>query len=305
MNIPFNEASLHEDFTSGKSPIIHNNIITDFTLLLHNLLKKHILEFILTDSDFSFYGIPLIISWLNNQNTDKEYKRILANMLANHIQNTSVQNSLNISVDENIYPSKGAFYAHSSQKFYMLSCKTHFFWKQDYCIIPHSDVKIYQIQSADADYLLDIYRKEIKDQIKTGKELLNNWEKLFPNLIKCDSIDECLRFENDLDRIKAYLDKLSAFQKYFAAKTRSYMASDLPFYGLTAASTEGKSTKNKPLCQKEHEYILPNGEKKNFWNHLKFNVKRIPLRIHFLPKDLNTCYIGYIGTHLSISGESH
>lgn len=305
MNIPFNEASLHEDFTSGKSPIIHNNIITDFTLLLHNLLKKHILEFILTDSDFSFYGIPLIISWLNNQNTDKEYKRILANMLANHIQNTSVQNSLNISVDENIYPSKGAFYAQSSQKFYMLSCKTHFFWKQDYCIIPHSDVKIYQIQSADADYLLDIYKKEIMNKIKKGIELLNNWNILFPNLIKCNNVDECLQFENDPDRIKAYLDKLYAFQKYFAAKTRSYMASDLGCHGLTAASTEGKSTKNNRLCKKEHEYILPNGEKKQFWDHLKFKVNREELRIHFLPKDLNYCYIGHVGEHLAISSMTH
>lgn len=305
MNIPFNEASLHEDFISKQSSTTNNNIITDFALLLHSLLKKHLLESILTDSDFSFYGIPLINLWINNPNTDKEHKRILANMLANHVKDVSMQASLKLTVEGVDYHSKGACYAHFSQKLYMLSCKTHSIWEQDYCFIPHSDIRIYQIQSADADYLLDIYRKEIKDQIKTGKELLNNWEKLFPNLIKCDSIDECLRFENDLDRIKAYLDKLSAFQKYFAAKTRSYMASDLPFYGLTAASTEGKSTKNKPLCQKEHEYILPNGEKKNFWDHLKFNVKRIPLRIHFLPKDLNTCYIGYIGTHLSISGESH
>ena len=305
MIIPFNEASLHEDFTSGKSPIINNNIITDFTLLLHNLLKKRILKFILTDSDFSFYEIPLINSWFSDQNTDKEYKRILANMLANHIQNVSVQTPLKMSVDGSIYYSKGAFYAQSSQKLYMLNCKTHLFWEQDYYVIPHSNVKIYQIQSADADYLLDIYRKEIINQIKNGIELLNNWKILFPNLIKCDNVDECLQFENDSDRIKAYLDKLYAFQKYFAAKTRSYMASDLGRYGLTAASTEGKSTKNNRLCQKEHECILPNGEKKNFWDHLKFKVNRQQLRIHFLPKDLNTCYIGYVGEHLAISSMTH
>jgi hypothetical protein len=135
-------------------------------------------------------------------------------MLANHVKGVSMQASLKLPVEDVDYYSKGAYYAQFSQKLYMLSCKTHPTWKQNYCVIPHS-IKIYQIQSADDGYLLDIYKKEISDQIKTGKELLNNWQKLFPNLIKCDNINECLQSENDLARIKAYLEKAQCFSKIF------------------------------------------------------------------------------------------
>lgn len=147
-------------------------------------------------------------------------------------------------------------------------------------------------------------RERQQASINTGKEIIENHDRVFPSVILCDKAKEQLSSGIDcllLEQIKTSFNCLSTFaEKWQEGIIEQYSHSALRDLGLNhEVSGESDSVLNSPKLRKYREFRLPTGEKKLFENHIKFKSKQF--RLYFLP-DVHekVFYVGYIGSHLPL-----
>lgn len=150
-------------------------------------------------------------------------------------------------------------------------------------------------------------RDSQQESIVSGQELWKHRNELFPNLGFCGDTQFQLKNwsigETELKQVKNSLFLLDEFcNKWNEGCFKNYSHKDLRDLGLKRdlrlnVSGESETVNNNPEMRNEREFSLPNGERKFFENHIKFNNG---IRIYFYHNtDEKRIYIGYIGKHLS------
>lgn len=147
-------------------------------------------------------------------------------------------------------------------------------------------------------------QEKVQRQIRSGKELLEQSQTVYPYLCFCDKSQEQLRTwlypVNLLEQVKNALNVLNTFAEYWRdGRIAGYTHDELHRLGLkNNVSGESESVRNNPKLKRAREFYLPTGEKAFFEYHVKFPRG---IRMHFfVPPENHTVFIGYIGQHLPL-----
>ena len=137
-----------------------------------------------------------------------------------------------------------------------------------------------------------ICEQELRCSFRTGSDILERKEDLFPNLIFCKNAGKQLKYENDAINISQISRKLLELQNYFSRADNIFDKNQ-----LNNATPESQETLK--TFSEDHTFDLPNGEKRIFSWHIRFTGKYAG-RIFFEPDAPNKkCYIGHIGGKLN------
>jgi hypothetical protein len=147
-------------------------------------------------------------------------------------------------------------------------------------------------------------QKTLQDSIRSGQDILQQQETLYPRLCFCGKSPDQLRswsYPRDvLSQIKGALAVLNTFAEHWhEGRVSGYTHKALRELGLeNRVSGESNSVKVNSTYRQKRIFFLPTGEKILFENHIKFGRG---IRMHFFanPKD-RIVFIGYIGKHLPI-----
>ncbi|MCI5150865.1 MAG: hypothetical protein D3916_16030 [Candidatus Electrothrix sp. MAN1_4] len=147
-------------------------------------------------------------------------------------------------------------------------------------------------------------QEKVHQQIRSGKELLEQSQALYPCLCFCGRSQEQLRRwyypTSLLEQVKNALNVLNTFaENWQNGCVARYTHDELRRLGLkNNVSRESESVRNNPKLKKAREFYLPTGEKAFFEYHVKFPRG---IRMHFFVQPENqTIFIGYIGEHLPL-----
>ncbi|WLE98273.1 MAG: hypothetical protein QTN59_05435 [Candidatus Electrothrix communis] len=147
-------------------------------------------------------------------------------------------------------------------------------------------------------------QEKVQRRIRSGRELLEQSQALYPRLCFCGKSQEQLRAWpypiSLLEQVKDALNILNNFaEDWREGRVSQYTHDTLRELGLqNEVSGESKSIKQDPKLKKIREFYLPTGEKAFFENHVKFGRA---IRMHFFVQPENhTFFIGYIGSHLPL-----
>ncbi len=139
--------------------------------------------------------------------------------------------------------------------------------------------------------------------IRSGKDIWNNHEELFPNLEFCGKVQGQLCSWSHrisiLKQVRNALDCLDKFsEQWQEGQFQDYSHDTLRSLGLTQEVTgESISCFNDPKRRAERTFYLNNGYPEYFENHIKL-AHGFGLHFFANAKD-KAIYIGYIGPHLS------
>jgi hypothetical protein len=169
---------------------------------------------------------------------------------------------------------------------------------QDDSSITKEDFEVYNISNEETvKYNKFKIREFLLLNFNSGKELLNNADKIFHCLKFCDNavkqIQNLYGTERYFDEIKRHFmilnDTMSECTGTFRPDTIQY------------ADFESEPTMHSKKCQAQRTFKCPDGKSRIFWEHSK--LKAANIRIHFI-SDPNTknVLIGYVGEHLSTAG---
>lgn len=143
-------------------------------------------------------------------------------------------------------------------------------------------------------------QEKLAKRIRSGKELLEQAQQLYPCLRFCGKAEEQLRNwvhpTNFLEQVREALAVLNTFVEYWAeGRVTGYTHDTLRQLGLRH-EVSGESSTVKEKFRQAREFHLPSGEKTLFENHIKFSQG---IRVYFLVhSDEHIVFIGYIGKHL-------
>lgn len=281
--------------------------------MLKQLDKGRILNKLIIYEDFDFKNNMHVVNWLSKASRSKEEKiwfyRFLDRVLL-YAEKPEIDEVF-FNIQKQKIPSIGACLAIINNHQGVINARTDDFfaqktsnalhcWVDDNCDIQEDlvEVKHFFCESQISD-LSSLDKNDKKNNISSGQDLWEQWEVLFPNLIKCGDVKENLYSHSNKYHIDLVVERLNVLQNYFAEKRKPYFYKDLIDLGLNV-SDETPKTKDSSICEEDHTFILPNGEKEVFWLHIKFNTD-VLVRLHFKPKDMNHCYIAHIGRHLKTS----
>lgn len=148
-------------------------------------------------------------------------------------------------------------------------------------------------------------RQQRNSLVKSGKEILEKQEQLFPNLTFCGTAPQQLNqwsaSKTILEQVKESLLSLNSFCEKWADETYdSYRHELLREVGLNhKVSGESDTVKRDPRLKGQREFWLPEGRKEFFENHVKLSNG---YRLHFFPENhTKHIYVGHIGPHLKLS----
>lgn len=166
-----------------------------------------------------------------------------------------------------------------------------------------------EITNLYSEKVLDTQEKKLRSllssKILKGKELLAEWNKLFPFLIHCGRVREQLsswyHSPTVMAQVKESLAVLnSCAQQWKASGYGVYSNKHLRDLGLNhEVSGESLTVSNNPALRKQRKFWLPSGTKEYFENHIKLTKG---FRIYFLMHHTtHNVYVSYIGKHLDLS----
>jgi hypothetical protein len=141
--------------------------------------------------------------------------------------------------------------------------------------------------------------------VKSGKELFDMQEQLFPNLTFCGTAPQQLNqwsaSKTILEQVKESLSSLNSFCEKWADETYDrYRHELLQEVGLNhKVSGESDKVMKDPRLRRQREFWLPEGRKEFFENHVKLSNG---YRLHFfVDNQAKHIYVGHIGPHLKLS----
>ena len=310
MYIPFNETSIDKDFICNLSFQDTNHIIYELISIIKESREKKIIDGIILNSSTIPECVPFFTDWLADKKVDREVRMTLRTLLACFFsQNEEPLSDASVIYNDKQYSSKGAALAIDTKCNYILNCQTNEFWKQK--------SNIFKCETLDEEGKLISFSKELiqlfdinslnsikltnkfiaYSKISSGQDLWEQWDYLFPNLIKCDNIKHCLYDNPERNHIQKVIEQLDLLQQYFSSLQGKFSLKELKTLGIDV-SDESDSVKNNPKLRALRLFTLPDGSRDYFYYHVKFFGK-FETRLHFLPiPNSSKCYFGYIGKHL-------
>jgi len=287
---------------------------------------NEIVKFIKTIKDSNVEGIILsmdmyswIISvhynlneWFSDRNIPREYKQFLRVYLGKYtqlVEKTGDLCELKFILDSTEYVSDGALVA-AKNSHPLLSIATKKPWIDNIltgvlyeidedgndgtCQVELRNVSLISTSSDIKKIVGDIEY----ESISSGYDLWAQREKIFPNLVFCESVKDQLYNDPERFHIIRVMERLNLLDKYFSSCDSHYD----PISIGTNARTESETVKTNPRLKELRKFRLPSCEERYFFDHISFTGKYTGGRIHFLPDCPNRkCYIGYIGRHLPTS----
>ncbi|MGL1934237.1 MAG: hypothetical protein OCD01_04435 [Fibrobacterales bacterium] len=152
---------------------------------------------------------------------------------------------------------------------------------------------------------IDNLIKQRNDLIKSGKQIVEQRNTFFTNVIFCgDSVQQLQYWSANktlLEQVKESITVLNKFSDLWKIGTyQAYNKEALQQEGLNhRVSGESETVLNTPNLRAEREFWLPTGVKKIFDNHVKLSNG---YRLHFYPcNESKNIYVGHIGPHLNLS----
>lgn len=313
MYLPFNEACMNFDFFQNEDDKVIDSRLYHFFQLLNKLNKKKLLDALVVFKDFDFRNNTFFKKWLEDPKRKKDERRWFYSFLERSVQYVDQFSSEEVffDIDSKKYNSVGACCAVVQKKYGIVNVSSNSHWMETVanvcfrsldgnCDIQESSTSVKQIyDDSQIEQLVPLNRSEKIKNISSGQDLWDQWEIFFPNLIKCGDVEKDLRNHPNKYHIDLVIKRLEILQNYFANKTKSFNLQDLIDLGLEVSN---ESRKTKELCKESHTFKLPDGKSELFWLHAKFNTD-VLVRLHFLPKDMNYCYVAHIGEHLLTSSD--
>lgn len=310
MYVPFNESSIDDDFINTLSFQDRNSVISEFISIIKESREKKILNGIILTASTIIENAPFIVDWLNNPRIDRDDKTALRTLIGCFFfQSEEPLSEAKIIYNEKQYSSKGAALAIDTKCNNILNCPSNIFWKQTkntfVCDTISEEGELISftkelIQLFDLDSLNSVKirnKLEAYATITSGQDLWEQWDNLFPNLIKCNNTKDCLYKNPEKYHIIKIIEQLDLLQEYFSKHQGLFTFDSVKQVGIEA-SDESITVKHDPELKKERLNTLPDGSQKYFFYHTKFWGK-FETRLYFYPiQGTNKCYIGYIGKHL-------
>lgn len=310
MYIPFNEISIDKDFVGELSFQDTNHIIYEFISIIKESREKKIIDGVILNSSTVLECMPFFSDWLADKKSNREDRMTLRTLIGCFFSQTEEPLSeMKISYNNKQYSSKGAALAIDTKCNYILNCQTNEFWKQknnrffgdtineegEFISFSKELIQLFDINSLNSIKLTNKFITYSK--ISSGQDLWEQWDNLFPNLIKCDNIKHCLYDNPERNHIQKIIEQLDLLQHYFETLQGSFSLNELKTLGIDV-SDESDSVKNNSKLSELRLFTLPDGSREYFYYHVKFFGK-FETRLHFLPiPNSSKCYVGYIGKHL-------
>jgi hypothetical protein len=159
---------------------------------------------------------------------------------------------------------------------------------------------LYQLEGIEK--ILDALQKENDSFLFSIKDLIQNINKLYPHIIFCDTMMQCLKKwsypETIFTQTKEILRLLDSFvEKWKTDDALFYSEKAIRDFGLNhEVSGESDTVKNNPKLKNMRTFYLPDGRKLFFEQHIKLTNG---FRLYFYPDMAQKLiYIGYVGPHL-------
>lgn len=313
MNIFFNDGTLDDLCTRDLELEKAKNKFSDFVITIYKLKQSLPVNNLFFQNDF--ITLPICKSytvndWLMDKTINFNHRQFFRTILgkANLINKSDIEYEAKIKYGEREINSSGCAYAASySDKPVVISVLTNDFWDKDKFNILlfylNDSAEIIEIgktiNNISSKTDINSFEKEkidsIYNNISSGQDFWELKEKLFPNLIFCDSVRKQVYEDCEKCHIIKVIEKLKKMQSYFENEHVQYNPKEL---GMEAR-TESDSVKNDNDLKNERLFKMPSGEERYFFDHIGFTGKYTGGRIYFLPDVKNKkCYIGYIGRHL-------
>lgn len=313
MDISFNDGSLDKLFVEKNDKEKAKKEFEKFVEQINNLKKNKIIDNMFASNEMLDYPIVrgyTINDWLADKTINSNHRQFFRAFLgkAIYIDSNNVSSEVKIKYLKYEIDSLGcAFSMEYSTQPTVISVLSNEFFVSD--ILPirysyldnesdiHEEENVIKNLSAETNIenILEEEKTSLFSNIASGQDFWENREKMFPNLIFCDSVKKQVYEDCEKYHIVKVIERLNKMQEYFAGNHTQYNPKEL---GMEAR-TESDSVKNDDELKQLRLFKLPSGEKKYFFDHIGFTGKYTGGRIHFLP-DVNNqrCYIGYIGRHL-------
>jgi len=310
MNFSINEVSWDSCFTKNYSKEEMGKIFKDFLLLLRDLKKEKKLDSIVSVTNI--FGVYLlenysVIEWIEDIKPNKDLHMLALSLLKQIIVFDDYEGEF-VFKDFDKCECKGALYVIENDDINgIISLITDEIWKKSILegkykryntnfskLIENNErIKNYSSETNIAQIVLEEQENSFKE-LSSTRDLWEKRDKLFPNLIFCDSVKKQLYQKSDKYLVLSIAKRLKRMQEYFMEEHESYSPVELGYN----ARTESESVKNSSDLKRKRLFILPTGKEEYFFDHISFNAQ-YEGRIHFLPDVQNKrCYIGYIGEHL-------
>lgn len=166
-----------------------------------------------------------------------------------------------------------------------------------------SEIRNFYSFSVFEQYLPEL-RKQRNAALRSGKEIVNQLDTLFPRIELCGKAKQQLTNWSAsttlLSQVKDSLLVLSQFaMKWNDGEFIEYTADTLRDIGLSfKVSGESTTVRSTPKLRKQREFWLPTGKQAFFEQHVKMSSG---YRLHFYPDaECKQIYVGYIGSHLKL-----
>ena len=310
MILTFNELSAQT--TSLSSQYDAQQLILGFASFCQKLDKINAIDDIIFPSNF--YSISLydgygISQWLFDRNVSQQHRQFFKRFLdkyRNSFDGNSTEGEFSVSIDGTDHNSISCAFA-LEREHTLFSLATHVFWKSNsisgkYVFfdqdeeIKNEQRSVDNISTITSETDIDqIQRDKILKGISSGQDLWEAREKLYPNLVLCNSVKDQLYRDSEKFHILAVMKRLQHLQNYFSQYHEKYDPDELGF----GARTESETVKKSSDLSDKRKFRMPDGTESYFFDHIGFAGKYSAGRIHFLPDCENRCcYIGYIGQHL-------
>lgn len=259
-----------------------------------------------------------IQDWFQDKQVKAQHKSFLRSFKGLHCEticSTSFQDAINenecsevflLDAENQRHPFFGGIIAHSNS-YPLTSMLCHPHWKQtllagekDYLDEQSDEICSCELQFDnihEEDQLLHManqYEEEIFEQISSGQDLWEKRERLFSNIIFCDSVKADLYSIPSKGHIDNVIKKLRILDKYLEDYHGSFSHEELKLGSRPESSSVQKDSKLKNM----RRFKLPNGSYEYFMDHMNVTTSFVG-RIHFFMDNAEgKCYIGYIGKHL-------
>lgn len=315
MDISFNEASLHENFSQNKEKSTARMEFDKFVALVQLLKKRDLMDTLFLPPNISECALVngyTVHDWLNEHEptVPQTHRQFFRSCLgrASYIKKDDIEGEFHIQYGDNsIGCLGGAFALEYMEQPWIISVLTHSLWKSSVVSGVHSCLNedaelcesICELNNISDESKVDGLETELRtamfENIFSGQDFWEQKEKLFPNLVFCDSVKQQVYEDAEKCHIVKVMKRLQKMQAYFSQKHNRYVPAEL---GMEAR-TESETVKANPVLRKYRLFEMPSGEKEYFFDHIGFVGKYTGGRIYFLPDvQHERCYIGYIGRHL-------
>lgn len=305
----FNELCGHEKILENNQNIDKRETVSNFIRFLKKLKDKQIIEGIIATRDILSCSITKGYSfndWLQDELVDRTDKQFFRSFLGKYITyiKCNTEGEFYVKIYTNNCLAEGCSVAFETDT-PAISVATHRIWQNKqiegtyHCLDDYGDLleeqKIIDNINECISNVENMFRERMFEEISSGYDLWEQREKLFPNLIFCESVKAQLYKDPERFHVLSIMGKLQRLQDYFAEEQIRYDPKKL---GLNAR-TESECVKTSSTLNKFRLFRIPSGDELYFYDHIGFSGKFSGGRIHFYPKvEERKCYIGYIGKHL-------